>query len=103
MQVNQEDRIVPQEKSSGNSGIAIILLVSVLLIAGGAYYYFSGEQEPRLNSPNPLPANRCKPKSRCLNLKPYPSQNLRWFSPKPSRNNLCHHWLKVMNMFMKRP
>ncbi len=84
MQVNQEDRIAPQEKSSGNSGIAIILLVLVLLIAGGAYYYFSGEQEPqqaaeppRLNSPNPLPANRCKPKSRCLNLKPYPSQNLK--------------------------
>jgi len=47
MQVNQEDRIAPQEKSSGNSGIVIILLVLVLLIAGGAYYYFSGEQEPQ--------------------------------------------------------
>lgn len=41
MQVTQEDRIAPQEKSTGANTIAIIALAVVVLISGGAYYYFS--------------------------------------------------------------
>ncbi|WP_299795069.1 DUF3014 domain-containing protein [uncultured Shewanella sp.] len=46
MQVSQEDRIAPQEKSAGANTIAIVALAVVVLISGGAYYYFSDDQEP---------------------------------------------------------
>ncbi|BAJ04060.1 DUF3014 domain-containing protein [Shewanella violacea] len=44
MQVNQEDRIVPQEKSANTNTLAIIAIAAVVsFIAGGAYYYFSAD------------------------------------------------------------
>ncbi|ABV34941.1 conserved hypothetical protein [Shewanella sediminis HAW-EB3] len=45
MQVSQEDRIAPQEKSAGANTIAIVALAVVVLISGGAYYYFSDTAE----------------------------------------------------------
>lgn len=45
MQVSQEDRIAPQEKSTGANNIAIVALAVVVLISGGAYYYFSDTEE----------------------------------------------------------
>lgn len=45
MQVNQEDRIAPQERPAGANALAIVAIVVVLLLCGGAYYYFSS-QEP---------------------------------------------------------
>lgn len=47
MQVSQEDRIAPQEKSAGANTIAIVALAVVVLISGGAYYYFSDTEEPQ--------------------------------------------------------
>jgi hypothetical protein len=45
MQVNQEDRIAPQENAAGTNAITIAVIVVVLLLCGGAYYYFTS-QEP---------------------------------------------------------
>lgn len=47
MQVNQEDRIAPQEKSANANTLAIVAIAVAALIAGGAYYYLnSGEPAP---------------------------------------------------------
>ncbi|MGI2261078.1 DUF3014 domain-containing protein [Shewanella sp. GXUN23E] len=46
MQVNNEDRLAPQEKSSGTNGVAIIAIILVLLLSGGAYFYFSKDSAP---------------------------------------------------------
>ncbi|MPY26489.1 DUF3014 domain-containing protein [Shewanella sp. YLB-07] len=52
MQVNQEDRIAPQEKSANTNTLAIVAVAVAAIIAGGAYYYFqAGEPEP---VPQPL-------------------------------------------------
>ncbi|NRB23623.1 DUF3014 domain-containing protein [Shewanella sp.] len=49
MQVNQEDRIAPQEKSANSSTLAIVTLAVAAIIAGGAYYYFQADE------PEPVP------------------------------------------------
>ncbi|MCF1427802.1 MAG: DUF3014 domain-containing protein [Shewanella sp.] len=46
MQVNDEDRLAPQDKSSGTNGVAIIAIILVLLLSGGAYFYFSKDSAP---------------------------------------------------------
>ena len=51
MQVNQEDRIAPQEKSANTNTLAIVAVAVAAIIAGGAYYYFQAS-EPE---PVPLP------------------------------------------------
>ncbi|MBW8185691.1 DUF3014 domain-containing protein [Shewanella nanhaiensis] len=62
MQVNQEDRIAPQEKSAGANALAIVAIVVVLLLSGGAYYYFSSQEpvQPEIvevvELPDPVPA-----------------------------------------------
>ncbi|MCL2915303.1 DUF3014 domain-containing protein [Shewanella corallii] len=63
MQVNEEDRLVSQEKSSGTNGIAIAAIILVLIASGGAYFYFSKDSTPepalpteQLVLPEPSPA-----------------------------------------------
>ncbi|BDM65926.1 hypothetical protein NFHSH190041_33780 [Shewanella sp. NFH-SH190041] len=63
MQVNEEDRLAPQEKSSGGNGIAIAAIVFVVLLSGGAYYYFSADSNnapevevTEITLPDPAPA-----------------------------------------------
>lgn len=63
MQVNEEDRLAPQEKSSGTNGIAIVAILLVLLLSGGAYFYFSKDSTPEpeitveeVTLPEPAPA-----------------------------------------------
>lgn len=63
MQLSQEDRITPQEKSSGTNGLAIIAIAAVVLISAGGYYYLSGDdksEEPQVIAPvivpDPIPA-----------------------------------------------
>ena len=62
MQVNQEDRIAPQEKSAGANALALVAIVVVLLLSGGAYYYFSSQEpiQPEVveivELPDPVPA-----------------------------------------------
>ncbi|SQH74226.1 conserved protein of unknown function [Shewanella benthica] len=47
MQVNQEDRITPQEKSANTNTLTLVAVTVAAFIAGGAYYYFqAGEPEP---------------------------------------------------------
>lgn len=59
MQVNEEDRIAPQEKRSGTAN-AIWAIVVVLLIGAGAGYYFwsteETDEEPAARTEVPLPA-----------------------------------------------
>ncbi|MCL1062580.1 DUF3014 domain-containing protein [Shewanella benthica] len=44
MQVNQEDRIAPQEKSANTNTLAIVAVAVAAIIAGGAYYYFQASE-----------------------------------------------------------
>ncbi|AQS38463.1 Protein of unknown function (DUF3014) [Shewanella psychrophila] len=47
MQVNQEDRIAPKEKSVNTNTLAIVAVAVAAIVSGGAYYYFKvGEPEP---------------------------------------------------------
>ncbi|GIU12855.1 hypothetical protein TUM4261_26400 [Shewanella sp. c952] len=58
MQLSQEDRITPQEKSSGTNGLAIIAIAAVVLISVGGYYYLSGDdksEEPQIIAPVIVP------------------------------------------------
>ncbi len=45
MQVNQEDRIAPQEKSASVNTLAMVAVAVALVLSGGAYYYFT-DAEP---------------------------------------------------------
>ena len=63
MQLSQEDRISPQEKSSGTNGLAILAIIAVVALSAGGYYYLSGNEkteEPQIIAPvvipDPLPA-----------------------------------------------
>lgn len=58
MQLSQEDRISPQEKSSGTNGLAILAIVAVVALSAGGYYYLSGNEkteEPQVIAPVVIP------------------------------------------------
>ena len=58
MQVNQDDRITPQETSSSSNRFALFAIVLVVLLSVGGYYYYSGDSDsPKLipNAPIVLP------------------------------------------------
>ncbi|EGM68204.1 DUF3014 domain-containing protein [Shewanella sp. HN-41] len=58
MQVNQDDRITPQETSSSSNRFALFAIVLVVLLSAGGYYYYSGGSDaPKLipNAPIVLP------------------------------------------------
>ncbi|QFU24820.1 DUF3014 domain-containing protein [Shewanella eurypsychrophilus] len=54
MQVNQEDRIAPQEKSANTNTLAIVAVAVAALIAGGAYYYLNSDEPTPIPEPLPL-------------------------------------------------
>ncbi|MCG9697825.1 DUF3014 domain-containing protein [Shewanella sp. Isolate11] len=54
MQVNQEDRITPQEKRGGASALTIAIIVILIIVVGAAYYFLDSEErqtEPELPAP----------------------------------------------------
>ncbi|GIU11383.1 MULTISPECIES: DUF3014 domain-containing protein [unclassified Shewanella] len=58
MQLSQEDRISPQEKSSGTNGLAILAIVALVALSAGGYYYLSGNEkieEPQIIAPVVIP------------------------------------------------
>lgn len=57
MQVNQDDRITPQETSSSSNRFALIAIVLVVLLSTGGYYYYTKDDSPKLipNAPIVLP------------------------------------------------
>ncbi|MGS0695917.1 DUF3014 domain-containing protein [Shewanella sp. 0m-4] len=58
MQLSQEDRISPQEKTSGTNGLAILAIVVVVALSAGGYYYLSGDapiEEPLIIAPVVIP------------------------------------------------
>ncbi|MCG9964779.1 MAG: DUF3014 domain-containing protein [Shewanella sp.] len=57
MQVNQDDRITPQETSSSSNRFALIAIVLVILLSAAGYYYYSKDDSPKLipNAPIVLP------------------------------------------------
>ncbi|MEL4282777.1 MULTISPECIES: DUF3014 domain-containing protein [Shewanella] len=57
MQVNQDDRITPQETSSSSNRFALIAIVLVILLSAGGYYYYTKDDSPKLipNAPIVLP------------------------------------------------
>lgn len=46
MQVNENDRLSPQEKNKGTNMLTIGIIALVLIISGAAYYYYSADSEP---------------------------------------------------------
>lgn len=46
MQVNENDRLSPQEKNKGTNMLTIGIIALVLVISGAAYYYYSADSEP---------------------------------------------------------
>jgi len=58
MQLNQEDRITPQEKPASTNGLALAAIAIVVLISAGGYYYLSNndkKQDPQIIAPLVLP------------------------------------------------
>jgi len=57
MQVNQDDRITPQETSTSSNRFALIAIVLVILLSAGGYYYYTKDDSPKLipNAPIVLP------------------------------------------------
>ncbi|MGW7677373.1 DUF3014 domain-containing protein [Shewanella sp. S23-S33] len=52
MQVNQDDRITPQETSSSSNRFALFAIVLVVLLSAGGYYYYSGDSDSSKLIPN---------------------------------------------------
>ncbi|MGI2166110.1 DUF3014 domain-containing protein [Shewanella oncorhynchi] len=52
MQVNQDDRITPQETSSSSNRFALFAIVLVVLLSAGGYYYYSGDSDSPKHIPN---------------------------------------------------
>lgn len=52
MQVNQDDRINPQETSSSSNRFALFAIVLVVLLSAGGYYYYSGDSDAPKRIPN---------------------------------------------------
>lgn len=71
MQVNQDDRITPQETSSSSNRFALIAIVLVILLSAAGYYYYSKDDSPKLipNAPIVLPE---PPSSEPLTLETHP-------------------------------
>ena len=71
MQVNQDDRITPQETSSSSNRFALIAIVLVILLSAAGYYYYSKDDSPKLipNAPIVLPE---PPSSEPLTLETNP-------------------------------
>ncbi|MGL4712842.1 MAG: DUF3014 domain-containing protein [Shewanella sp.] len=52
MQVNQDDRVTPQETSSSSNRFAFFAIVLVVLLSAGGYYYYSKDSDSLKLIPN---------------------------------------------------
>ncbi|MGL6123006.1 MAG: DUF3014 domain-containing protein [Shewanella sp.] len=52
MQVNQDDRVTPQEVSSSSNRFAFFAIVLVVLLSAGGYYYYSEDSDSLKLIPN---------------------------------------------------
>lgn len=87
MQVNQDDRITPQETSSSSNRFALFAIVLVVLLSAGGYYYYSGDSEsPKLipNAPIVLPET---PPSEPMTLESAPEPETTETTPAVTETN----------------
>ncbi|MCU7962893.1 DUF3014 domain-containing protein [Shewanella sp. SM20] len=87
MQVNQDDRITPQETSSSSNRFALFAIVLVVLLSAGGYYYYSGDSDsPKLipNAPIVLPET---PPSEPMTLESAPESETTETTPAVTETN----------------
>lgn len=87
MQVNQDDRITPQETSSSSNRFALFAIVLVVLLSAGGYYYYSGDSDsPKLipNAPIVLPET---PPSEPMTLESAPKPETTETTPAVTETN----------------
>ncbi|MGI2153856.1 DUF3014 domain-containing protein [Shewanella oncorhynchi] len=87
MQVNQDDRITPQETSSSSNRFALFAIVLVVLLSAGGYYYYSGDSDsPKLipNAPIVLPET---PPSEPMTLESAPEPEITETTPAVTETN----------------
>ncbi|WP_415775470.1 DUF3014 domain-containing protein [Shewanella oncorhynchi] len=87
MQVNQDDRITPQETSSSSNRFALFAIVLVVLLSAGGYYYYSGDSDsPKLipNAPIVLPET---PPSEPMTLESTPEPETTETTPAVTETN----------------
>ncbi|MCU8022308.1 MULTISPECIES: DUF3014 domain-containing protein [unclassified Shewanella] len=87
MQVNQDDRITPQETSSSSNRFALFAIVLVVLLSAGGYYYYSGDSDsPKLipNAPIVLPET---PPSEPMTLESEPEPETTETTPAVTETN----------------
>ncbi|MGI2128561.1 DUF3014 domain-containing protein [Shewanella oncorhynchi] len=87
MQVNQDDRITPQETSSSSNRFALFAIVLVVLLSAGGYYYYSGDSDsPKLipNAPIVLPET---PPSEPMTLESAPEPETTETTPAVTETN----------------
>ncbi|MGI2141775.1 DUF3014 domain-containing protein [Shewanella baltica] len=87
MQVNQDDRITPQETSSSSNRFALFAIVLVVLLSAGGYYYYSGDSDsPKLipNAPIVLPET---PPSKPMTLESAPEPETTETTPAVTETN----------------
>lgn len=87
MQVNQDDRITPQETSSSSNRFALFAIVLVVLLSAGGYYYYSGDSDsPKLipNAPIVLPET---PPSEPMTLESAPEAETTETTPAVTETN----------------
>ncbi|MBS0042603.1 DUF3014 domain-containing protein [Shewanella sp. M16] len=88
MQVNQDDRITPQETSSSSNRFALFAIVLVVLLSAGGYYYYSGDSDsPKLipNAPIVLPET---PASEPMTLESAPEPETTETTPAVTETNI---------------
>ena len=88
MQVNQDDRITPQETSSSSNRFALFAIVLVVLLSAGGYYYYSGDSDsPKLipNAPIVLPET---PPSEPMTLESAPEPETTETTPTVTETNI---------------
>ncbi|MBI1674283.1 DUF3014 domain-containing protein [Shewanella oncorhynchi] len=88
MQVNQDDRITPQETSSSSNRFALFAIVLVVLLSAGGYYYYSGDSDsPKLipNAPIVLPET---PPSEPMTLESAPEPETTETTPAVTETNI---------------
>lgn len=87
MQVNQDDRITPQETSSSSNRFALFAIMLVVLLSAGGYYYYSGDSDsPKLipNAPIVLPET---PPSEPMTLESAPESETTETTPAVTETN----------------
>ncbi len=75
MQVNQDDRITPKERSSSSNRFALFAIVLVVLLSVGGYYYYSKKGDAPKTIPNAPIVLPETPSSEPMTLEPQEEQS----------------------------